>query len=101
MISKALIAQALISLYGAINVIAFGVMFGDKIKSKKKRAQRISEGMMFFLASAFGAIGVYAGMFVFRHKTRKWYFIVGIPLLILQNIAFLYAIVVFYRIFLG
>jgi uncharacterized membrane protein YsdA (DUF1294 family) len=46
--------------------------------------------MLFFLAAAFGSVGVYAGMFAFRHKTRKWYFAVGIPLLMLQNLAFLY-----------
>jgi uncharacterized membrane protein YsdA (DUF1294 family) len=48
--------------------------------------------MLFFLAAAFGSIGVYAGMFVFRHKTRKWYFLIGIPLLIAQNAAAIYLV---------
>ncbi len=67
-------------------------MFLDKVKSKDKNNQRISEGMMFFLATAFGSLGVYAGMFAFRHKTRKWYFLIGIPMLILQNCAVLYLV---------
>ncbi|HBU10631.1 MAG TPA: DUF1294 domain-containing protein, partial [Candidatus Moranbacteria bacterium] len=46
----------------------------------------------FFIATAFGSVGVYAGMFVFHHKTQKWYFLVGIPLLILQNATLLYFI---------
>lgn len=67
-------------------------MLSDKIKSVNSETERISEGMMFFLAAFFGALGVYAGMFTFRHKTRKWYFLVGIPILIVQNFAFIYLI---------
>jgi len=52
--------------------------------------ERTPEGFIFFLAALFGSIGVYAGMLVFRHKTQKWYFQLGIPLLILQNFATLY-----------
>ncbi len=74
----------------AINVIAFLVMLWDKSRSRKDGVERISEGMLFFLAAAFGSVGVYAGMFAFRHKTRKWPFILGIPLLMIQNLAFLY-----------
>ncbi|HCU70361.1 MAG TPA: DUF1294 domain-containing protein [Candidatus Moranbacteria bacterium] len=80
----------------AANVIAFFVMLWDKARSRKKNAERISEGMLFFMATAFGSVGVFAGMFVFHHKTRKWYFILGIPLLIAQNMAFLYAIYSFW-----
>lgn len=74
----------------AVNLAAFLLMILDKLKSRKDGSERISEGMLFFLATAFGSVGVYAGMFVFRHKTRKWYFLIGIPLLIVQNIALLY-----------
>ena len=76
----------------AVNLIAFFIMLADKIRSTKPGAERISEGMLFFLAAAFGSVGVYAGMFVFRHKTRKWYFLIGIPLLIAQNAAAIYLV---------
>jgi len=76
--------------FSAINILAFLIMLVDKIKSSNPNESRISEGMMFFLASAFGSIGVYAGMFAFRHKTRKWYFLIGIPLLIIQNFSVVY-----------
>ncbi len=76
----------------AINLIAFLIMLLDKNKSKKAGSERISEGMLFFMATAFGSIGVYLGMFVFHHKTRKWYFVVGIPMLIAENVAFLYVL---------
>lgn len=75
-----------------VNLFSFIVMLVDKNKSRINNAQRISEGMMFFLASSFGSVGVYAGMFAFRHKTRKWYFLVGIPMLMIQNCAFLYLV---------
>lgn len=75
-----------------INLIAFLIMLLDKNKSKKAGVERISEGLLFFMATAFGSLGVYAGMFAFHHKTRKWYFVVGIPMLIVQNVALLYII---------
>lgn len=82
----------IIIIFGLINLTAFLAMMIDKIKSTIPEATRISEGMLFFMASAFGSLGVYGGMFAFRHKTRKWYFLVGIPLLILQNAATVYLI---------
>lgn len=75
-----------------INMVAFLIMYADKIKSRKANAPRISEGMLFFLATVLGSVGVYAGMFILRHKTQKWYFLIGIPLLMVQNVAFLYLV---------
>lgn len=83
------------SLFLATNLIAFVIMLIDKIRSIKHKSERISEGMLFFLATIFGAIGIYLGMFVFRHKTKKWYFLVGIPLLIVQNVAAAYLFYIF------
>ena len=86
-----LIPQNLIILLLAlINFIAFLIMLIDKIQSAAPGAERISEGMMFFLAAILGSFGVYAGMFIFRHKTRKWYFLIGIPLLMFENLATVY-----------
>lgn len=80
------------SIFAAINILAFLIMLIDKIKSTKSNAERISEGQLFFLATFFAALGVYLGMFTFRHKTKKWYFLIGIPLLIAQNLALVYLI---------
>jgi uncharacterized membrane protein YsdA (DUF1294 family) len=74
----------------AVNLLAFLIMLLDKVKSANQGSQRISEGLMFFLAAAFGSFGVYLGMFACRHKTRKWYFLIGIPLLMVQNMAAVY-----------
>jgi uncharacterized membrane protein YsdA (DUF1294 family) len=66
------------------NVLSFIVMLVDKNLAVAGK-RRVSEGMLFFLAIFFGGLGIYLGMFVFHHKTRKWYFYFGIPLILVQN----------------
>lgn len=83
------VSQSAVAFFLVVNVLAFLVMLWDKMQSRKNGAERISEGLLFFMATMFGSIGVYLGMFVFRHKTRKWYFVMGIPMLILENMALL------------
>lgn len=80
----------------AINLAAFVIMWVDKIKSTIPGASRISEGMLFFMATIFASFGVYAGMFAFRHKTKKWYFLTGIPLLMVENLVTAYQIYLFF-----
>ncbi|MBQ5676326.1 MAG: DUF1294 domain-containing protein, partial [Lachnospiraceae bacterium] len=56
----------------------------DKRKAIK-RAFRIPEATLFIVALIGGSIGSILGMFTFRHKTRHWYFLYGLPaILILQ-----------------
>lgn len=76
--------------WAVINVASFLAMFLDKAQSRKSGAQRFPEGVLFFLAAALGSIGILAGMFALRHKIRKWYFLLGIPLLAVQNGVFVY-----------
>ncbi len=72
-----------------LNLAAFVAMGWDKRQARRTGAERISEGLLFFMATAFGALGVFLGMFAFRHKTRTWYFLLGIPLALVQNLALL------------
>lgn len=67
-----------------VNVSAF-VMYGlDKAKAKRGK-WRISEKALFLIALAGGSIGAILGMHLFRHKTKHWYFRIGLPvILILQ-----------------
>jgi uncharacterized membrane protein YsdA (DUF1294 family) len=87
------IEQILVGLLAAINIFAFFVMGRDKRKSMRNgNSDRTPEGLLFFMATAGGALGVYLAMLTLRHKTKKWYFQLGIPLLILQNLATLYLV---------
>lgn len=82
------IEQLLIGAFIVINIMAFILVGSDKRKSIRGGSyDRTPEGHIFFLAIMFGAVGVYAAMHCFRHKTRKWYFQLGIPLLVVENIA--------------
>ncbi len=79
-----------------INIFSLLVMWIDKKRSMKSgNVNRIPEGVLFFLASIFGSVGIYLGMILFRHKTRKWYFQLGVPFLILQGGFVIYFIKIF------
>jgi uncharacterized membrane protein YsdA (DUF1294 family) len=91
------ILQAIAAFFVFMNLLAVLVMYIDKRKSRKEGSERVSEGLLFFLATVFGSVGVFFGMFTFRHKTRKWYFLLGIPLLFLENMALLYVIYLLLR----
>ena len=72
-----------------INAAAFVFMLADKIKAKKHR-WRIPEQTLICTAVIGGSIGVLAGMYLFRHKTRHIKFTVGIPaILIVQIVLFI------------
>lgn len=68
-----------------INIIGFIICRIDKIRSKKKE-WRIAEKTFFIIAALGGAIGVYSGMYFFRHKTKHWYFVVGIPVIFIAEL---------------
>ena len=69
-----------------INLIGFVIMGIDKLKAKK-RAWRIPESTLFVVALIGGSLGTTVGMHVFRHKTRHWYFLYGMPTILVIQIA--------------
>ena len=71
-----------------INLVTFAVYGIDKAKAKAKRgAWRVPEKTLFLLPLLGGSLGALLGMKVFRHKTKHWYFVWGIPLILLAQIA--------------
>ena len=75
-----------------INLIAFLAMYLDKKKAKKGK-WRISEATLIGIVLLGGGIGGIAGMYKFRHKTKKPRFYIGFPvILILETIALIYVI---------
>lgn len=74
-----------------INLIGFGLMKLDKYYAIKGK-YRISEKTFFIISALLGSIGVYAGMYTFRHKTKHLNFTVMVPVLFILNILTVYAI---------
>ena len=69
-----------------INVIGFLAMGIDKLKAKKDW-WRIPEGTLMMLCLLGGGIGTICGMYKFRHKTKKLKFTVGMPTILILEIA--------------
>ena len=69
-----------------INAIAFFLMLADKRKAKKN-LWRIPEATLMLSAALGGSVGALIGMNMFRHKTRHLKFTLGIPALLIAQIA--------------
>lgn len=68
-----------------INCTSFITMGVDKYKARK-RTWRIPESTLFVLALIGGSIGSIMGMHLFHHKTRHWYFLYGMPAILIVQI---------------
>ena len=68
-----------------INIIGFLAMYLDKQKARKGY-WRISEKALMMLTALGGGIGTLIGMYLFRHKTKKLKFTIGIPVIIIAEI---------------
>lgn len=77
----------IIAVYLAIvNITGFIIMGVDKSKAKRRK-WRIPEATLFLVAAIGGSIGSIAGMYTFRHKTKHWYFVIGMPAILVIQIA--------------
>ncbi|MDD6047412.1 MAG: DUF1294 domain-containing protein [bacterium] len=72
-----------------MSLILFAFMGADKQRAKR-RAWRVPERTLFWLAALGGGLGGVLGMLAFRHKTRHASFCIGMPLLMLFNFAAAY-----------
>lgn len=70
----------------AVNLLAFVLMALDKLKAIQG-ARRIPEKVLFLSALIGGSAGAIAGMFAFRHKTRHPSFVLGLPAILLMQLA--------------
>lgn len=69
-----------------INALSFLFMLADKRRARKK-LWRIPEATLMGLAALGGSLGALLGMYLFRHKTRHPKFTVGIPAILLLQLA--------------
>lgn len=77
----------LFAIYLAVmNVIGVAVMWSDKRRARLHR-WRIPEKVLFWVSLLGGSVGTWAGMYLFRHKTKHWYFVVGMPLILVCQAA--------------
>ncbi len=77
-------------LMNIMGIVAMGI---DKKRAIKKQ-WRIPEKTLFLISLIGGSIGTWAGMYIFHHKTKHWYFVIGMPAIFVVHvvlwIAFLY-----------
>lgn len=73
---------------GLINMISFLAFGFDKYRANRDK-RRLTNGLLLGLSFIGGAIGGLIGMKVFRHKTKKAYYKMGLPLMILMHILLL------------
>ena len=79
-----------------LTIIVFGV---DKMNAKSNR-QRVRIVTLLGLTFIGGSVGALIGMYGFHHKTKKAYFTVGVPLILLMQVVVLFYVMNM-RIFFG
>lgn len=77
----------LLAVYLAVINLATFIVYGADKRRARKGKWRVPEKTLFLLPLLGGSVGALLGMRVFRHKTRHWYFVWGIPAILLAQIA--------------
>lgn len=72
------VRAALIVYLAAVNGSTF-VLYGVDKRRAKKHLRRIPERTLLLLPLLGGSVGGILGMAAFHHKTRHWYFRIGLP----------------------
>ncbi len=75
--------------FAILNILGLALMGIDKWKARKG-AFRIPEATLFIIAIIGGSVGSILGMYIFRHKTRHWYFVYGMPAILLLQLFSVY-----------
>ncbi len=78
----------------AISIVGFAICALDKSCAKRGR-KRVRERTIFLIAALGGSLGVWAGMYAFRHKTRHKRFVFGIPAILIVQVALVILLVYF------
>ena len=69
-----------------MNLLAFALMGIDKHRARRHK-WRIPEKTLFLTALLGGSIGAIAGMQTFRHKTKHTAFVIGMPCILVLQLA--------------
>ncbi len=84
-------SKLLIIYFLFINMAGLLVMGIDKRKAIKG-AWRIPEKTLFLFSIIGGSIGTLSGMYLFHHKTKHWYFVIGMPLILIMQLVIIFLI---------
>ncbi len=87
-INEILSSGNIIKYFIIINIVLFLLMGYDKHEAKIQQ-WRVSEKALFLFALFGGSIGGIVGMYLFHHKTKKWYFKYGFPLILICQVILL------------
>ena len=79
--------RILLIYFMAINIITFIAYARDKRLAKKPNARRIPEKTLLLLAAIGGSIGALIAMYTLRHKNLHKKFFLGVPAILLAQIA--------------
>lgn len=74
-----------------VNIVEYA-LFGLDKKRAIRRKWRVPEALLLFVAFMGGSLGGILAMVTFRHKTKKLKFKLGMPLLLILNLAAAYYI---------
>jgi len=78
-----------LALWAAWNLYAVCLMAADKSRARKKM-RRVREKVLLGSAFVLGGVGIWLGMYLFRHKTLHKRFVVLVPIFAVLNIAAVY-----------
>lgn len=68
-----------------INFLGFIIMGIDKMKAKRG-SRRVPENTLFMFTILGGGVGTILGIYIFRHKTKKKKFTVGMPIILIIEV---------------
>ncbi|GAA5416306.1 hypothetical protein Pryu01_01340 [Paraliobacillus ryukyuensis] len=75
-----------------VNVVAFSFMGVDKNRAQKNK-WRIPEARLWFFAWIGGSLGSIIGMRIFHHKTKHQLFRLGMPVLLILQLALIFYLI--------
>ena len=76
----------------AISLISVIVTCYDKIAAKRLPGHRTRERTLFLLSALGGSVAMFVTMQIIHHKTKHKSFMIGIPLIILLQVALIFGI---------
>lgn len=82
--------KLVVAILAIANILGFAIVGLDKNQSRQENNPRVREVYFFVWAVFFSSLGVLVGMLIFHHKTRKWYFPLGMFALIIQQALLIY-----------